>query len=482
MGLFAGGLIALGLLMTKPVPPRLGASARVLEVTVVPAVVGVDMVPISGRGTVRPKHQVNIIPQVSGRLTYVHGDLAMGKRIAKGDLLFEVDPMVYEAQRSQVEAEVRRLEASLDRADQEIENLDKRIANADQMLAIDQRDFETSKELYDNDQVGTRRDVDLLYQKYLRQKDAMIDLRSQRSVLPHVKRETQAQLDASRARLERAEHDLANTKILCPFDARVEAVSVYRSQVVTAHFSIATLTDLSAFELAVGIDPRELRWLDEAIRPEALELRESGDLGPEVQVHWSLRGVSCTWRGHVTRFERVDEATRTARLVVEIRDVDMFCRIGTGGKEGQRGLAIGMHCRADLPARKLVDALTVPRNAVYDNQWVYVVEPDGKGDTGRLARRRVPMLRSLGDRVLVNYAGRSDGGECELAPGERVVVSPLYKPVVGMAVHVYNSPIALTFGEAPSGWEYRDHAVFPKPILSSPVFALGTLNRIHEGG
>jgi hypothetical protein len=203
---------------------------------------------------------------------------------------------------------------------------------------------------------------------------------------------------------------------------------------------------MSAFELSVGVDPRDLRWLDESIRPEALNEEQEGPR-PEVRVKWALHGQELSWRGYVTRFERVDEATRTARLVVEIRNVDMVAKVQLGGAGGSPTLAIGMHCRAELPARTLTNALLVPRHAIYGNRWVYVFEPASDASNsadGRLARRQVSLLRSIGDSVLVNYSGNDDGGACELEAGELIVVSPLIKPVIGMRIHRDDEKLALT--------------------------------------
>ena len=52
------------------------------------------------------------------------------------------------------------------------------------------------------------------------------------------------------------------------------------------------------------------------------------------------------------------------------------------------------------------------------------------------------MLRSVGDSVLVDYAGREGTELCELGPGERVVVSTLVKPVVGMRVRLRDEQVA----------------------------------------
>ena len=193
VGFLAGGGGAYAwLVYTKPAPAKRLAADRVLEVAVLPVDAHLERTPVIGHGTVQPKHQINIIPQVSGRLTQVHADLAQGKVIPKGALLFEIEPTVYEARVRQAEAESRALEAALERHDQELVNTDARIANAEAMLRIDEEDYRTSKELYEVEKVGTQRDVDMVNQKYLRQKGVVVDLTSQRSMIPHVKLETQA--------------------------------------------------------------------------------------------------------------------------------------------------------------------------------------------------------------------------------------------------------------------------------------------------
>ncbi len=433
LGSVAAGFAAMvWLIHTKPTPPHSPAS-RIPDVAVMETRPQIAQEAVVGFGTVRPKEQISIVPQVSGKLVFAHEDLAQGKIIPEGDVLFEIDRTVYDSRVRQVEAEIRGFEAGLQLRDQEMVNLGRRIANVERMLAIDEQDYLTSKRLYEVDKVGTQRDVDLVYQKYLSRKDVLVELASRRATVPHLKDETQARLDASRASLQAAKYDLANTSIICPFEARVETVGARASQVVTAHLSIATITNMEAFEISVGIDPRDLHWLDDAIQPDALESND-GTATPEVAVTWSMPARELTWRGRVTRLERVDEATRTARMVVEIRGADMEARTATGDAAGP-GLSIGMHCRADLPARPLEGAILVPRHAIYDHRWVYVFEPGSPGsNVGRLGVREIPMLRAMGDDVLVDYSGRRGAEVCELQLGERVVVSPLTKPVVGMEV------------------------------------------------
>lgn len=429
-----GGATLVALISTKPAPPAVPNFSRTPSVSVAEIRGRTAEMPVVGYGTIRPKNQVNIVPQVSGKLIFVYEAFAQGIVIPQGELLFEIDPTVYVARVHQVEAEIRGLEARVKRQDQEIANLDTRIENLDRMLAIDENDYRTSKNLFEIENVGTQRDVDLVHQKFLRQKDLVVDLRNRRVLAPFLKLEIQARLDGARAELTQAKHDLAATKIHSPFEARVESISAQTSQFVTASFAIATLTDMSAFEFSVGVDPRDLRWLDEAVRPQALNGEIS--LGrPAVTVSWSLFGQEFTWRGYVTRLEGFDEATRTGRLVVEVSGRDMVAALEKGSGDIRPTLSIGMHCRADLPAELLDDALLVPRHAVFEHRWVYVFEPDADspdGLTGTLGRREVPLLRNLGEHVLVDYAGRTGGDPCELQDGEYVITSPLTRAVVGM--------------------------------------------------
>ncbi len=469
--------LCMWLISTSVIPQRRAEPPRLPDVAVVAIEPRSEEAAVIGYGTVRPKHQLDIIPQVSGQLTHVHENLAPGKVIAKGELLFEIASGAYEARVRQAEAEIRGLNAALARHDEERASLDERIATVEQMVAIEERDYNTSRKLYEQQSVGTQRDVDLVLQKYLRQKDVLTELKSRRDMIPHLRAETQAKLDAAQARLAQAKEDLRHTKIRCPFKARVETVGAYKSQVVTAFFSIARLIDMEAFEITVGVDPRELRWLDPSVRPASLTDGTTVD-SPPVTVRWILHDQEYTWRGFVTRFERVDEVTRTARLAVEIRDVDMESTVTAGTVDEGPRLAIGMYCRTELPAVRLEDALLVPRHAIHDERYVYVFEADSEGSqVGRLVHREITPLRPIGEQVLVDYAGRRGTEVCELLPGDRVVVSPLTKPVDGMPIRLREGTVALSHPSPHSpALQFvlaAERGPFGSPVPSGPAASLG---------
>ena len=460
------------LVASAPAPAHRAVAAAPLSVDTLAVQPASIEAPVVGYGTVAPRRQVDIVPEVTGKLTRVHPDLAQGKLIAEGELLFQIEDTMYRAHVRQTEADVHRLESLLRQHAQEAKNVEERLATARRILAIIENDFLTTKRLHEQDDAATPQQVAVDEQRYLQQEDTVAQLENRLAIIPHLQSETEAQLEAAKARLQQAEYELSCTEIFCPFDARVEHASAQASQVVTAHFAIATLTDMSAFEISVGIDPQEVQWLVDAAQPDALQQMDA-QVAPNVRVSCSLFGRQLVWNGFVTRFERVDEATRTARLVIEIRREDMGSAPAGGDEHERLTLSIGMFCKVELPARLLHDALLVPRHAVHENQWVYVFEPDSTSADpadGRLARRRVPLLRSIDDDVLVDYDRSARGQICELRPGDAVIVSPLRSPIVGMPVRLRDASHA---GLAPATAEgpALEPSVVPGRRLTTAVVA-----------
>jgi multidrug efflux pump subunit AcrA (membrane-fusion protein) len=438
IGVLAASVVGvLWLLATKPPADRAADPRSVPSVELLAVDPEVFDAPIIGYGTVRPQRQVKIIPEVGGQLVAVHEDLAVGNIIAKGELLFEIDSRTYEARVRQVEAEIRRLEAQLSRHAEQQVHLERRLALAQERAELARRNLDRDEELYEQGAGVTDPEIEQSKERYLRQKDAVLAYEAQLAMIPLQVEETTALLATHRAQLEEAKLNVERTKIRCPFDARVDAVTAQASQVVIASLQIATLTDMEALEVPVVIDPRDLRWTDQRAFVPAIG---EGTVGaPEARITWMLFGQEVSWTGRITRLERMDEVTRSAYVVVEIRDI--MRSLESAEWRDEPPLSVGMFCRAELPTEPLDGALVIPRHALRDGDVVYVFQPDpADADCGRLAIRRVSVLRSVDDEVLVDYAGQdgvgdaSAGGAAALQAGDLVVTSVLPKAVEGMSL------------------------------------------------
>lgn len=442
-----GGLF--GLMATRKQAPRKLVNGGVPEVATLAVDHSIFSEPIVGHGTVQAKRRIQIIPEVSGRLVWVKENLAPGVHVEAGTKLFQIDDRRYQAQKRQALADIDRLKNMIERLGEDEENLKVRLANARELEA------ETKASLnweLDNKAEGnaTRPEVDILRERYLRQKGVSLGLESLLDAIPYQIAEATAQMEATRANLDQAELNIENTVIRTEFSARVDQLTAQESQFVLGNLAIATLSDLSILEIPVVVDPRELPWAEQNLYDITMGGDTAGETSPaetalsEVAITTQLYGRTLTWTGRVSRLQKLDPMTRTAHVVVEFDGVTV-----TDNAE-LPGLTTGIFCTASLPAQPLNEALVVPRHAIHEGNILYVFVPAPTVDdphAGRLEFRQVPILRSVRDDVLVHYnpdSWKSDPNrtahivsnqalaECELKVGEFVIVSPLLKAVEGM--------------------------------------------------
>lgn len=91
--------------------PRDGKSSAAVPVTVISASVRDVPLYLSALGTVQALNTVTVRPQVSGQLLSL--EFEEGRRVAKGDVLAQIDPRTYQAQLSQAQARLRQNQALL---------------------------------------------------------------------------------------------------------------------------------------------------------------------------------------------------------------------------------------------------------------------------------------------------------------------------------------------------------------------------------
>ncbi|ABX50487.1 efflux transporter, RND family, MFP subunit [Shewanella baltica OS195] len=146
-------------------------------------------------GRLQAPESVTLIPRVSGYIDSVN--FKEGALVKKGDVLFRIDPNVFEV-------EVARLKADLASA-----------LSAEQLAT---NDFERAHKLFDQKAVSAE----------------LLDTRESN------KRQTAAAVASVKAALMRAELDLAYTQVQAPIDGRVSYANVTAGNYVTAGQSVLT--------------------------------------------------------------------------------------------------------------------------------------------------------------------------------------------------------------------------------------------------
>ena len=117
--LLAGGAALAVLRSARSTPkPRIPVQAlpRVRAVTVQP---GDLRMSISSQGTIRPRTESTLVPQVSGVITWVSNSWASGGFFAQDEVLLRIDPTDYELATAKAEASVAQAGLRLAREEQE---------------------------------------------------------------------------------------------------------------------------------------------------------------------------------------------------------------------------------------------------------------------------------------------------------------------------------------------------------------------------
>ena len=388
---------------------------------------------VAGFGTVRAKHVWSVAPEVSGTIVALSPQLRAGLHVKRGDMLFEVDPRSFRLAVERIRARLIQHEKEIAVLQQQRKNHLETLELARQNLSIAEEDLWRDDELMRKGTISPReRD-----RSQRRRNEALRAVQSTENQLalngPRIE-QAEAAIEVARAELQEAELQLGKTRLLAPADGQLVQTTLDLGEFVTAGREVASLYGTDAVEIPIAVPMDELRWLPtlspEHFSPMADASPAPNERLPPATIHWQSGQRGYVWHGKVVRWEAgLDARTRTITLVVEVpRPWDSF-------RPGEHpALQPGMFCRVEISAGSQPNAVVIPRTALHDGNSVYLVA------AGRLERRQVEVLRFLRDQAILS-AG--------LQSGDRLVVSPLNAPVVGMklrplevqpAVPVFSDP------------------------------------------
>jgi RND family efflux transporter MFP subunit len=339
------------------------------------------------QGTVVPRTESDLIPQVSGEVIWVSPRLVSGGFFEAADPLLRIDPSDHRVELEAARAVVARTKSEFARAETEIE---RQRSLAMQGVASQAR-IDDAEEAF---QVA------------------------------------EAELREQTAKLARAERDLERTEIRAPYQGRVRSEKVDVGQFVSRGVSVATLYATDYAEVRLPLPDRDLFYLDIPFDLSGERGASGGDStgmhpGPEVQLRAEFAGEPRTWLGHIVRTEgEIDAKSRMVHLVARVEDP-----YGQNGATGSAPLAVGLFVEAEIQGRGVENVFVLPRTALRTDagsDLVYVVDA---GD--RLRFTVVEVLRAERADVVIGSG---------LRPGDRVCVSPLAAAVDGMAVRIVSDP------------------------------------------
>lgn len=329
----------------KPAPEKKEESQRLISLYV--DEVKSDMVTISvqTQGEVSPKTEIDLIPQVSGRIVGISESFAEGAEFDAGETLIKIDDTNYKLAVIRAEARVAGAQVAIQRelANAKIKKehwLDKRNEGEPSAYALNK---------------------------------------------PQVL-EAEALLLSAEADLKEARLNVARTEINVPFLGHVLKKNVGIGQYVTAGSSLGRVFSTDTVEIRLPLTDAQLEELN-------LPMGFMADAfnAPIVQFSAHVGNSEHFWTGRIVRTHAsVDRQTRLIYAIAEVQDP-----YGLGSDDGAP-MAVGMFVNADIEGVNSQSALVLPRLALRNANKVYVIN-----DENRLEIRTVEVLSTSKNVVLV---------------------------------------------------------------------------------
>lgn len=403
--------LSVGLLRTPPTVPRAEPEALAAVVGVSDLVVESPRVFVEAFGTVVAARQTRIQPEITGRVLHLHPNLVPGGRIAKDDILFEIDPADYSIQVAEAAATVDAARFSVDGLRANVDALRREMEQVSAELEFLHWNSRRLGRLSETDQAG---EVELREAQsgYQSRRAALAALEARVAEQGLAVERAAAEARVVESRLAAAQLALSRTRLRAPFDAIVLEEFVEVGQLISPPTVVALLAATDEF------------WVEAAIpihRLPAIRFAEGDHEGASaVTVALATGGGTVSREGVALRsLGRLDPEGRMARVLFSVPDP---LAPGSTTNAEREGLLLGSYVRLRIDAGILDNVLAIPRYALRENHRVWV-----RDDSGSLAIREVEVVWRRQQDVLVRDT---------FAPGDRLVTTHLSSVIPGMPLTV----------------------------------------------
>lgn len=313
------------------------------EVSVVAARQEALRMDVASQGVVTPKIEIDLVPEVSGKVVKAHPNFAPGGYVKKGEVLLAIDPRDYEFAVTRAHALVAEAYKELLREREEA------LQAESEWQAL-----------------GSGKATDYVLHK------------------PQLK-EREAKLAAAQADVNAAKLQVQRCRLFAPFSGWVRDHRILPGQYLTAGTKIARLYADDSAEVKLPIAAEQMPHL-------TLPTHGQGATGwPQVQFTLHNGKQELHWQGRLVRTSSdLDDKTATFYAVAEIPNA-------FAANDQLAPLLPGTFVQAAISGKERYDLFSLPKSALFGGNQVYSVSKEG-----RLKVHKVDIIRADKDRVIVD--------------------------------------------------------------------------------
>ena len=296
---------------------------------------------VHSQGSVVPSTVSQLIPEVSGRVTWTSPNLVAGGYFEAGQELARIDDLDYRNAQDRANAALKRATAEVEHAKYEYG----RLRSLAERKLVSRSALENGLRAY---------------------------------------RVTQAAFEDAQANSDQAQENVKRTVLRAPFTGLVRAENIDIGQFASRGQPIATLYANDVVEVRLPIADRQLAFLN---LPPLRNGNFPEDMQPTVKLSADYGGQTREWFGKIVRAEaEIDTSSRMVQLVARVESA-----------EDSQDLSVGLFVTAEIAGLAVENIVRLPRSAMRNDNQVLVVDTEN-----RLRFRDIQPLRLYKDNVLIN--------------------------------------------------------------------------------
>ncbi|MCU7817525.1 MAG: hypothetical protein KZQ57_01300 [gamma proteobacterium symbiont of Lucinoma myriamae] len=205
------GIIVIVLLKQNSPEPKQNPAQEMTKAVRILSLPQLSVTPIAiGYGTVRPVSTWEAIAQVEGIILEKNSKFAKGAIIKKGSILFQIDPVDYELNITQIKSDILATQAQMEELDTKLENTQASLAIEKKSLELIKNELTRLKKLLKKSSVS-HSDFEAQERNMLTQQQSVLSQSNSLKLIPSQKALLDAQLQQKQSQLKRAQRDLQNT-------------------------------------------------------------------------------------------------------------------------------------------------------------------------------------------------------------------------------------------------------------------------------
>lgn len=317
---------------------------------------------VNTQGEARPRVEIDLVPEVGGKITRVSPKFIEGGIFNKGDILFQIDTRNFDVA-------VIRAEAT--------------VARAQQVLIREEAEAEVARQDWEDLGQGAPSDLTL-------RKPQMAEAR--------------AGLQSAEADLQNAKNQLARTSVRAPFNGRVRSKTSDLGQFVSPGSRMGRIFSTDIVEVRLPLTDDDLSKVDLPIAYVAKDRASA----PDVKLSVVIGGQRQVWTGKIMRTDSTyDTQTRALFAIAEV-----FDPYGKGASSNGVPLAPGLFVDAEVAGKTFENVIVIPRDGLRPENKVFVAKDDGT------AIIKEPIVLDTNAKFAYVSAGLSEGDLVILSPVE----------------------------------------------------------------